>query len=162
MPGLSRWFSGKECACWCRRLMFDPWVRKISWRRIWQPIPVCLPGKSHGQRYLVGYSPWSRKRVGYNLATKQLQCMQRLSWRGYCSVPTHKGGNVELPILSELCVMVKYQGWRELAEPYSWSPCRTRMTCSVWGPCNLISAGRKLDVFFQRFFSSCIWLFKQG
>ena len=31
----------------------------------------------------------------------------------------YKGGNVELPILSELCVMVKYQGWRELAEPYS-------------------------------------------
>jgi len=35
------------------------------------PIPVYLPVKSHGQRSWVGYSPWSCKRVGYNLATKQ-------------------------------------------------------------------------------------------
>ena len=38
--------------------MFDPWVGKISWRRAWQPTPVFLPGKSHGQRYLAGYSLW--------------------------------------------------------------------------------------------------------
>ena len=36
---------------------FDPWVGKISWRRKWQPTPVFLPGESHGQRSLVGYSP---------------------------------------------------------------------------------------------------------
>jgi len=35
---------------------FNPWVRKISWRRKWQPTPVFLPGKSHGQWNLVGYS----------------------------------------------------------------------------------------------------------
>ena len=35
--GLSRWLSGKESACQCRRCGFDPWVRKISWRREWQP-----------------------------------------------------------------------------------------------------------------------------
>ena len=35
-----------------------PWVRKIPWRRAWQPTPVFLPGESHGQRGLVGYSPW--------------------------------------------------------------------------------------------------------
>ena len=40
---------------------FDPWVRKIPWRRTWQPIPVFLPGESHGQRSLEGYSPWGRK-----------------------------------------------------------------------------------------------------
>ena len=34
------------------------WVRKISWRRKWQPNPVFLPGESHGQRSLAGYSPW--------------------------------------------------------------------------------------------------------
>ena len=34
---------------------FDPWVGKIPWKRKWQPNPVCLPGKSHGQRSLVGY-----------------------------------------------------------------------------------------------------------
>jgi len=38
------------------RCRFDPWVRKIPWRRAWQPTPVFLPGKSHEQRSLVGYS----------------------------------------------------------------------------------------------------------
>jgi len=37
---------------------FDPWVRKIPWRRKWQPAPVFLSGKSHGQKSLTGYSPW--------------------------------------------------------------------------------------------------------
>ena len=40
------------------RLGFSPWVRKIPWRRAWQPTPVFLPGESHGQRILGGYSPW--------------------------------------------------------------------------------------------------------
>ena len=44
-------------ACQSRRRGFNPWVRMIPWRRKWQPIPVFLPGKSHGQRNLVGYSP---------------------------------------------------------------------------------------------------------
>ena len=39
----------------------DPWVRKIPLRKKWQPIPVFLPGKSHGQRSLEGYSPWGYK-----------------------------------------------------------------------------------------------------
>ena len=42
--------------CQCRRPGFDPWVQKILWRRKWQPTPVFLPGESHGQRSLVGYS----------------------------------------------------------------------------------------------------------
>ena len=41
--------------------MFDPWVGKIPWRRKWQPTPGLLPGKPHGLRILVGYSPWGRK-----------------------------------------------------------------------------------------------------
>ena len=40
---------------------FDPWVRKISWRRKWQSTPVFLPGEFYGQRSLVGYSPWGHK-----------------------------------------------------------------------------------------------------
>ena len=43
----------------------DPWKRK------WQLTPVFLPGKSYEQRSLVGYSPWGRKGVGYDLAAKQ-------------------------------------------------------------------------------------------
>ena len=38
-----------------------PGVGKIPWRRKWQPTPVFLPGKSHGQRSLVGYGPCGRK-----------------------------------------------------------------------------------------------------
>ena len=51
IDGLPRWFSGKESAGQCR-CQFDLWVRKISWRRKWQPTPVFLPGKSHGQSSL--------------------------------------------------------------------------------------------------------------
>ena len=40
-----------------KRYGFDPWVRKIPWRRAWQPTSVFLPGESHGQRSLAGYSP---------------------------------------------------------------------------------------------------------
>ena len=35
---------------------FNPWIRKILWRRKWQHTPVFLPGESHGQRRLVGYT----------------------------------------------------------------------------------------------------------
>ena len=61
--------SGKESTCQCKRCKrcgFNPCVRKnpwrrkqqIPWRRKEQPTPVFLPGKFHGQRNLVGYSPW--------------------------------------------------------------------------------------------------------
>ena len=54
LDGLPRWLSGKESTYQCRRHGFDPWVRKVTWRRKWQPTPVFLPGKSHGQRRLAG------------------------------------------------------------------------------------------------------------
>ena len=43
------------------RCRFNPWVRKIPWRRKWQLTPVFLPRKFHGQRRLTGYSPWGCK-----------------------------------------------------------------------------------------------------
>ena len=51
--------GGKEPACQCNRhnrFWFDPGVRKIPWRRKWQPTLVFLPGEFHGQRSLMGYS----------------------------------------------------------------------------------------------------------
>ena len=51
-----------------RRRRFHPWVRKIPWKRAWQPSPVVLPRESHGQRSRVGYSPWGCK-VGHDWAT---------------------------------------------------------------------------------------------
>ena len=43
------------------RDVFDPWVRKIPWRKKWQSTPVFVPGKFHGQRSLAGYTPWGHK-----------------------------------------------------------------------------------------------------
>ena len=61
--GLPWWFSGKESTCKCRRCGFNPWVGKISWRKKWQPTPIFLLGKSHGQRSLACYTPWGHKRI---------------------------------------------------------------------------------------------------
>ena len=56
----------KEVTCQCRSLGFDPWIGNIPWRRKWQPSPVFLPGKPHGQRSLAGYSPWGPKELDMN------------------------------------------------------------------------------------------------
>ena len=73
-------------------------VRKIPWRRKWQPTLAFLPGKSHGQRSLAGYSPQGHKRVGHDLVIKQqhnnkifaLKCCAsfccRARWISYQSV----------------------------------------------------------------------------
>ena len=60
---LPRWLSDKESASQCkrcRRRSLDHEVRKIPWRKKWQPTPVFLPGKFHGQRSLEGQSPQDR------------------------------------------------------------------------------------------------------
>ena len=64
--GLPRWCIGKESACQCRRLRrlgFDPCIRKMLWSRKWQPTPIFLPEKCHGQESLEGYNPWARKEL---------------------------------------------------------------------------------------------------
>ena len=55
--GLPGWCSGKEPTCRCRIHRFHPWVGNILRSRKWQRTLVFLPGKSHGQRSLAGYSP---------------------------------------------------------------------------------------------------------
>ena len=62
--GLPDGSGGKEPTCKARshkKHGFDPWVGKTPWRRKWQPSVVFLPGESHGQRSLVGYSPWGQR-----------------------------------------------------------------------------------------------------
>ena len=63
--------SGKEAGCQCRRheTWFDLWVRKIPWRRAWQPTPLFLPRESHGQRSLAGCSSEGRKESDRTEAT---------------------------------------------------------------------------------------------
>ena len=90
--GLPRWFSGKETACQCRRHKrhgFDPWVRKIPWRRKWQPTPVFLPGKPHGQRSLAGYSPWGCKNLDMTerLSTRHSLHTNLKIWMHVWSIP---------------------------------------------------------------------------
>ena len=75
--------SGKKPACQSGRRKFDPWVRKNPWRRKWQPTPVFLPGKSHRESSLEGYSPWGRKRVRHDLITDQQQIMLSAFISGY-------------------------------------------------------------------------------
>ena len=72
-----RWLNGKESTCQCRRHGFDPWVGKIPRRRK-KPTPVFLPGKSHGQRSLVGYSPWGCKELD---TTERLNKNNMLGWK---------------------------------------------------------------------------------
>ena len=56
--------AGKEATCQRRRHkrhQFDLWVRKLPWRRKWQPTPVFLPRNFHGQESLAGYGPQGHK-----------------------------------------------------------------------------------------------------
>ena len=65
--------SGKEPTCQCRRHKtgeFHPWVRKIPWRRAWQPTPVFLLGEAHGQKSLAGYSPCGGKELDMTEVTE--------------------------------------------------------------------------------------------
>jgi len=85
--------SGKEPAGQCRRLKrhgFNPWVRKIPWRRAGQPTPVFLPGESHGLRSLVGYSPRGHT---------ELDMTQHLGTEGLLTGPRGMLASVPFPFL---------------------------------------------------------------
>ena len=82
--------SGKEPVCQCRRHRrheFDPWVGKTPWKRTWQPNPVSLPGQFHGQRSLLGYSPWGLKEADTTEGTEQART-HRVGSR-VCAVNSH-------------------------------------------------------------------------
>jgi len=55
----------KGSACSAGDPGLAPWVRKIPWRRKWQPTPLLLTGESHGRRSLVGFSPRGQKESGH-------------------------------------------------------------------------------------------------
>ena len=65
IAGSPWWLRQQRICLQCRRPGFDPWIAKVPWRKEWLPTPVLFPGEFfpgalHGQRSLVGYSPWSR------------------------------------------------------------------------------------------------------
>ena len=80
MQGFPDGTGGKESSCQYRRCRFDPWVRKIPWGRKWQPTPVLLSGKFHGQRNLSGYSPGGSQRVRQDWETEHIwaRCNMKL------------------------------------------------------------------------------------
>ena len=56
----TRWLSVERIPCQCRRCSgcwFKTWVRKVPWKKKWQPTPILLSGESRGQRTLAGYDP---------------------------------------------------------------------------------------------------------
>ena len=61
--GLLGWLSGKESSCQCKEMQETGVWSLIPWRWKWQPTPAFLPGESHGQRSLAGYSPWNHKEL---------------------------------------------------------------------------------------------------
>ena len=60
--GFPRSSVGKICLQ-CKRPRFTSWVGQVPWRRKWQPTPVFLPGESHRQRSLAGYSPLTHQEL---------------------------------------------------------------------------------------------------
>ena len=103
--GLPRWHSGKESACQCRRCKrcgFDPWVGKIPWSRKWQPTPVFLPGKLHGQRSLVVYSPWGCKELhmtecAHTHTFTHIHIYGKVTFLGFWFNNSYSGNQVESP-----------------------------------------------------------------
>ena len=60
------------------RHRFDLWIGKILWSTEWQPTPVFLPGESHGQRSLEGYSPEGHKKLDMTEVTEHTYTLQNL------------------------------------------------------------------------------------
>ena len=70
--GIPRRHSGKESACQAGDMGLIPGLGRFPWRRKWQPVPVFLPGISHGQRSLAGYNPWGHKEIRLSAHTGSL------------------------------------------------------------------------------------------
>ena len=98
-----------------QRRGFDPWVGKIPWRRKWQPSPVFLYGKSHGQRILAGYSPRDHKESD---TTEQVNCTDNTAWK--C-----KGKKAMCVLVAQscptLCIPIDCAHQASLSISNSWS-----------------------------------------
>ena len=104
-------------------------VKKIPWRKKWQPAPVFLSRKSHGQRSLGGYSLRALKRLGYDLVTKQLAHLPKNirveEQTGTRSIilPPNKGKDSQMCLRSFWALTLP-------GVPASMPPA---MGCDVWG-----------------------------
>ena len=74
------------------RHWFNPWIRKIPWRRAWQATPVFLPGESHGQRCLAGYGPQGCKESDMTEATEHAH-ISKFTQSAFFLTPVHNQTN---------------------------------------------------------------------
>ena len=98
----------------CGRPGFNPWVGKILWRRKWQSTPVLLPGKSHGQRSLVGCSPRDHKQSD---TTEQLHFHFQILFKIWS-----KWNTVSEPVLTADSYLIKCsfveEAWTSSSRPF--------------------------------------------
>ena len=99
--------------------MQEIWSGKIPWRRTWQPTAVFLPGKSHGQRSLVGYSPWGCKRVGHNWATN--------TFRGFI-----------IFLVAQLCIWILSEIIPSIFSYLQWESYSGSLVCSIGKDSDLV------------------------
>ena len=119
-----RGFTGssldKEPTCQCMRCSFDPWVGKIPWRREWKPTPISLPGESHGQRSLVGDSPWGRKEWTTTVWLNNWTCLLTNYERNWC-FPSGLGPWITSKrVLRALCSDTEPAAPTVVAAPRGW------------------------------------------
>ena len=117
LNGLPRWLSGKESACQCKRHRSNPWVGKMPWSRKWQPTPVFLPGKLHGQWSLAGYSAWGRKELGTTVWWGAHTSVRGVCMQIWAKASLVRGGKGSERALSQ-CVDLK------CLHPNHWMKCR--------------------------------------
>ena len=121
--------SDKESACQCRRckrLGFYPWLRKMPWSRKWQPTPVFLLGKFHGQRSLADYSPWCHKEMDMT------ECAHT-----HTHTYSHKGLKTVVWFLAVICLL---KFWFTSISSYSGQgKCFGSQEENLW-PCLSLSA----------------------
>ena len=87
------WKSGKEPTCQCRRCKrcwFDLCIRKIPWRTKWSCTPLFMPGESHGQDSLAGYSPWGCKESDTNDLAYTHKKEYTMHWQIYLGLQSSK------------------------------------------------------------------------
>ena len=108
--GLPWWLWGKELASVLELLeirgqLIWGWLI-LLWRRAWQPTPVFLPGESHGQRSLAGYSPWGCKESDMAEHARM--------WRFWVIVVFHSTGVKDTELLSHMINMclILQESWQ--------------------------------------------------
>ena len=118
---------------------------KIPWRMKWQTTPAFLPGKSHGQRNLEGYSPWGHKRVGHDLPIKQ---QWQFIWKENRSKKVTGCRKKQTKILGCLSSWPKSSRVRELEFNFSYDLRGSHTTCFS----ELFAWGKKGEAFVHLYF----------